>query len=358
MSPRIQYQTFQHWANGLLSVRAEKQTRMTQTRAHFLIPSLRINGGFKSVQGCACVHACVHACVVTEQRNIQQEDDWQSWITYWHVFILKEQLQLITGWPEKILHVAWQSHHDPLLWCTFYRAARIVSQARRLTDVGWLYNTVSILSHQCCTLYFHPCFTDLSSERIIMMCVVCTSPSWYRSKDGISAHTHAYVWGEDNKSKCFVKLCNHTCPPSFICSQIRSGCVALSCIYSSTLPLCPFPLPSDGVLTPIRGPASFPHKSSSNGEHFVRWPDSSLPPVGRRCHPHGTEEQMLAKGKKRGEWNERKMEGSDLCNTRDGKHLFAHAKTLSGWNTWTPHAGKHATKHLQWKSRAAVVFER
>lgn len=23
---------------------------------------------------------------------------------------------------------------------------------------------------------------------------------------------HAYVWGENNKSKCFVKLCNHTWP--------------------------------------------------------------------------------------------------------------------------------------------------
>lgn len=226
----------------------------------------------------------------------------------------------------KIIHITWQSHHDPLFWCTFYRAARIVSQARRLTDVGWLYNTVSILFHQCNTLYFHPCFTDLSSERIIMMCVVCTSPSWYRSKDGISAHTHANVWGEDNKSKCFVKLCNHTCPPSFICSQIRSGCVALSCIYSSTLPLCPFPLPSDGALTPIRGPASFPQKSSSNGEHFVRWPDSSLPPLGRRCHPHGTEEQMLTKGKKRGNemrgrWRvltsaTREMENICLCMQR------------------------------------------
>lgn len=32
MSARIQYQPFQHRANGLLSERAEKQTRMTQTR--------------------------------------------------------------------------------------------------------------------------------------------------------------------------------------------------------------------------------------------------------------------------------------------------------------------------------------
>ena len=32
MSARIQYQPFQLWANGLSSERAEKQTRMTQTR--------------------------------------------------------------------------------------------------------------------------------------------------------------------------------------------------------------------------------------------------------------------------------------------------------------------------------------
>lgn len=60
MSQRIQYQTFQHWTNGLLSERAEKQTRMTQTRTHFLILSHRINGDLslvEDVRECVCVWA-------------------------------------------------------------------------------------------------------------------------------------------------------------------------------------------------------------------------------------------------------------------------------------------------------------
>lgn len=139
---------------------------------------------------------------------------------------------------------------------------------------------------------------------------------------------HAYVWGENNKSKYFVKLCCHTWPPSFICSGIRSRHVALSFIYSSTLPLCPFPLLSEGVLAPIQGPASFPHKSSSNGEHFVRWPDSSVPPLGRRCHPHGTEEQMLAKGKKRG--NEMRGRWRGLTSaTRETENICLHMQRCS-----------------------------
>lgn len=55
-------------------------------------------------------------------------------------------------------------------------------------------------------------------------------------------------------SSCAVTLA----PPSFICSGFRSGCVALSCIYSSTLPLCLFPLLSEGVLAWVQGPASVP----------------------------------------------------------------------------------------------------
>lgn len=116
--------------------------------------------------------------------------------------------------------------------------------------------------------------------------------------------------------------------PSFISSGIRSGCVALSCIYSSTLPLCPFPLLSEGVLAPIQGPTSFPHKSSSNGEHFVRWPDSSVPPLGRRCHPQGIAEQMLTKGKKRG--NEMRGRWRGLTSaTRETENICLHMPRCS-----------------------------
>lgn len=234
------------------------------------------------------------------------------------------------------------------------------THTRRVTDAGWLYTTVSILFHQCYTLHFHHWFTDLSSEHIIMMCVVCTSPSWYWSywsKEGISAHMHAYVWGEDNKSKCFVKLCNHTWPLSFICPRIRSGCVALAHIYSSTVPLCPFPLLSKGVLTPIQGPESLPHKSSSNGEHFVRWPDSPVPPLGRRCHPHGTEDQMLMKGKKRR--NEMRRRWRALTSaTREMENICLHMQRRSRDETLERITleNTHATKHLHWKSSFLLSF--
>lgn len=184
-----------------------------------------------------------------------------------------------------------------------------------------------------------------------MMRVVCKLSSWYWSKDRISAHMHAYVWGENNKSKCFVKLCNHTWPPSFICSGIRRGCVALSCIYSSTLPLCSFLLLSEGVLAPTHGPASFPLQSSSNGEHFVRWPDSSVPPLGHRCHPHGPKEQMLAKGKKRG--NEMRGRWRSLTSaTRETENICLHMQRCF-WGETHSNASRrkniHATKHLQGK---------
>lgn len=193
-----------------------------------------------------------------------------------------------------------------------------------------------------------------------MMCVVCTSPSWYWSywsKEGISAHMHAYVWGEENKSKCFVKLCNHTWPLSFICPRIRSGCVALARIYSSTLPLCPFPLLSKGVLTPTQGPESLPHKSSSNGEHFVRWPDSPVPPLGRRCHPHGTEDQMVVKGKKRR--NEMRRRWRALTSaTREMENICLHMQRRSRDETLKRIMleNTHATKHLHWKSSFLLSF--
>lgn len=67
MSARIQYQPFQHWANGLLSERAEKQTRMTQTRTpihtspFYLCVSLSLResaGDLSMSSACLYVFAC------------------------------------------------------------------------------------------------------------------------------------------------------------------------------------------------------------------------------------------------------------------------------------------------------------
>lgn len=104
----------------LMDCWAEKQTRMTQTRTHFLILSHWINGDLSLVED-------VRACVVTKQRLMQHRDDWQSWITYWQVYILKEQL--IIGWPEKKLHITWQSHHNPLFWCSFFLSLKTHMQS-------------------------------------------------------------------------------------------------------------------------------------------------------------------------------------------------------------------------------------
>lgn len=344
MSQRIQYQTFQHWANGLMSERAEKQTRMTQTRTLFLILSHWINGDLSLVKD---VHACVCVCMRGYKTKTYPAWRWLTELNHILAGVYPQRTIAINNrLTRKILHITWQSHHNPLFWCSFF----LSKHTRRVADVGWLYNTVTVPFHPCCTLHFHHCFTDLPSERIIMMRVVCALPSWYWSKDRINAHMHAYVWGENNKSKCFVKLCNHTWPPSFICSGIRSGCVAFSCIYSSTLPLCPFWLFSEGVFAPIQGPASFPHESSSNGKHFVRWPDSSVPPLGRRCHPHGTEEQMLAEGKERG--NEMRGRWRGLTSaTWEMENICLHMQRRSRDETLErlTQENIHATKHLQGK---------
>lgn len=56
-----------------------------------------------------------------------------------------------------------------------------------------------------------------------------------------------------------------------------------------------------------------------------------MPPLGRRCHPHGPEEQMLMKEEKRGrgEGDERKMEGPDLCFTGDTQNICLHMQRCS-----------------------------
>lgn len=77
MSQRIQYQTFQHWANGLLSERAEKQTRMTQTRTHFLILFHWINGDLslvKDVCACLCVYTWLQNKDVSSMRMIDRAE--------------------------------------------------------------------------------------------------------------------------------------------------------------------------------------------------------------------------------------------------------------------------------------------
>lgn len=141
-------------------------------------------------------------------------------------------------------------------------------------------------------------------------------------------------------------MCMHTCGVKITKANVLSSCaitlgplhisvlesemdVLHSLVFIALLSLfvlsCCF---LKGVLAPIQGPASFPHKSSSNGEHFVRWPDSSLLPLGRRCHPHGTEEQMLVKGKKRG--NEMRGRWRGLTSaTRETENICLHMQRSS-----------------------------
>lgn len=99
-------------------------------------------------------------------------------------------------------------------------------------------------------------------------------------------------------------------------------CTLVFIALCASLPL------SDGVLAPIQGPARFPHKSSSNGEHFVRWPDSSEPPPGCRCQPHGTKEQMLSKGKKRGNEMRGRWKGVTSA-TRETENICLHMQRRS-----------------------------
>lgn len=112
-------------------------------------------------------------------------------------------------------------------------------------------------------------------------------------------------------------------------------------IYSTMSPLHLFyslphflPPTVDACLEQIRG-SELPYDSSCNGYRFVRWPDSAAPPLGHRCHSHGTEEQMFVKGEKRGRrWGE---DGGvwPTPHGTDTKHLSAHANMLLGSDTYT-----------------------
>lgn len=110
-------------------------------------------------------------------------------------------------------------------------------------------------------------------------------------------------------------------------------------IYSTMSPLHLFyslphflPPTVDACLEQIRG-SELPYDSSCNGYRFVRWPDSAAPPLGHRCHSHGTEEQMFVKGEKRGRWRgvtnaawDRHETSVCTCKYALGiRHVYRHA---------------------------------
>lgn len=100
----------------------------------------------------------------------------------------------------------------------------------------------------------------------------------------------------------------------------------------------------------MRVDSEFPCKSSCNGNHFVRWPDYSAPPPGRRCHPHGTKEQMLVKGEKRGKEMGGRRRVRPRPRGRDAKHLFVF-KMLLGSDSHKV----HAATYLQVQSKACIT---
>ena len=100
---------------------------------------------------------------------------------------------------------------------------------------------------------------------------------------------------------------------------------------------------------------------SCNGDQFVRWPDSTGLPLGRRCHPHGprrTDASERREEPKRARRREKDEGAWPLLHGRDAKHLFActckDAPGRTGVHTLA-YANRHAVTHLQEQSNSCII---
>lgn len=148
ISAKIQYQTFQHWANGLLSEKSYKTNQDDSdknTHSHIKFLSLWIS---ESVY-----NRWVWVCVFNT------------------VYSLKSLTQMIHRYMYSICYIGWKTtylHSNTVL----FKMQEMLSKCSHLYSI-WLDNTVGFLFHQCYMLQFQHYFKHLCTEHIIMCVVLC-----------------------------------------------------------------------------------------------------------------------------------------------------------------------------------------